>query len=217
FGDPTFDYENALAQTTGRIVLRLADADVLPFEFGDFTDTLSQYVEELTKLTDNLRDETAEQNLQIAEHDLEAAADPTQTYVVPAPKAPVPYLNFAPLQNALQRLREGARSFTERMNAVTKNGQSLPPGTQTALDAVFLSLEPALTRPEGLPRRPWYKHFIYAPGFYTGYGVKTLPGVREAIEQRRWTEADAQIRIAADTLGRFADQLNRATAVLARP
>jgi N-acetylated-alpha-linked acidic dipeptidase len=65
-----------------------------------------------------------------------------------------------------------------------------------------------------LPRRPWFKHQIYAPGFYTGYGVKTLPGIREAIEQHRWEEASEQIGVVAGTLEKTAAQVDRAAAVL---
>ncbi|HYT82595.1 MAG TPA: transferrin receptor-like dimerization domain-containing protein, partial [Gemmatimonadales bacterium] len=78
-----------------------------------------------------------------------------------------------------------------------------------ALNAALLQTERALTSRDGLPRRPWYRHQIYAPGFYTGYGVKTLPGVREAIEQRHWKEADEQITRLAQTLAAETDAINR--------
>ena len=72
-----------------------------------------------------------------------------------------------------------------------------------------MRLEQARTRAAGLPGRPWYRHHVYAPGFYTGYGVKTLPGVREAIEQRKWADANAQIVILAGVLNRYAEMLER--------
>lgn len=214
FGDPNFDYGIALAQTAGRVVLRLADAEVLPFEFGDFTDTLGRYLKELTKLADNLREETEEKNRQIKDHALEAAADPTQTYVAPKPKAPVPYLDFAPLQNAVMRLQDRAKTFAAVMKTATRDGQALPRDTQAALDQILVKIEQTLIREDGLPRRPWYKHLVYAPGLYTGYGVKTLPGVREAIEQRNWAEANQQIVFAAEAIERFGNQLERATTLM---
>ena len=87
----------------------------------------------------------------------------------------------------------------------------------TELNAILMQLERALTRTEGLPRRPWFVHHVYAPGFYTGYGVKTLPGVREAIEERLWPEAEEQIEVAAGLLRGLAAELDRAAAVARVP
>jgi len=160
-----------------------------------------------------LREETKETNRLLREKVFEAAADPKQTYVAPEPKADVPYLNFAPLQNALAKLQESVRKF----ETARKQTQDKPPASaeaRQALDSALMKMEQTLTRPEGLPRRPWYQHMIYAPGFYTGYGVKTLPGVREAIEQRNWTEAAAQIEIAAQTIEKFAAGIDRARELL---
>src|SRR5205085_2516176 len=106
FLDPTFDYGVALAETAGRLVLRFADADTLPLSFDDFTETIAQYVKEVTKLADDTRDDIAEKNRRIADGTFRANFDPTQTYVEPKAEAPAPFLNFAPLQNALARLRE---------------------------------------------------------------------------------------------------------------
>ncbi|HEV2860820.1 MAG TPA: transferrin receptor-like dimerization domain-containing protein, partial [Pyrinomonadaceae bacterium] len=140
--------------------------------------------------------------------------DPTETYVVPRAETPAPYLNFAPLQNSLARLQESTRNYqaaTARLAA--QNGQ-LSREAQVRLDDVLMKVERAMTRGEGLPRRPWFKHQIYAPGFYTGYGVKTLPGVREAVEQHDWKEAEAQVTIVASALERVAAEIERAAALL---
>ena len=213
FADPNFDYGIALAQTTGRAILRLANADVLPFEFTGFTDAVEKYVGEVTKLTDDLREETKETNRLLREKTFEAAADPKQPYVAPEPKADVPYLNFAPLQNALAKLQESVRKYeTTRKQAEDRTPASAE--ARQALDTALMKMEQTLTRPEGLPRRSWYQHMIYAPGFYTGYGVKTLPGVREAIEQRNWAEATAQIEIAAQTIEKFAAGIDHARELL---
>jgi N-acetylated-alpha-linked acidic dipeptidase len=210
FGDPGFAYGVALAKTAGRIVLRLANADVLPFEFTSFADTVGRYVKEVAELAETMRAETDERNRMIAEKMFEAVSDPTKPYVVPPRQEPVPHLNFAPLQNALRKLEESARAYDRASAARLTSGRPLAPGTARQLDRIFMGLERALTRAEGLPGRPWYVHQVYAPGLYAGYGVKTLPAVREAMELRRWKEAEAQVPALAQTLEKFAAEVDRA-------
>jgi len=211
FCDTNFEYGLVLARTSGRAILRLANADALPFEPSCLADTVAKYVAEVIKLAEDLREETRETNLLLRDKTLAVAADPNQPFVEPAPKAEVPFLNFAPLQNALAKLRASARAFDQaRPNGVL----DCPPEHRADLDGVLLRLERALTRPEGLSRRPWYQHLIYAPGYYTGYGVKTLPGVREAIELRHWEEAARQIDVVAAALESFAAQVDQAKALL---
>jgi N-acetylated-alpha-linked acidic dipeptidase len=210
FGDPNFDYGIALAQTCGRATMRLAGADVLPFEFNNFTDTVNRYAREVSRLTDTLRDETKTRNALLRDGTWAATLDPTETYVLPKPEADVPFLNFAPLNNALARLQDSARAY----DAALKMGRTPSPDAQKALDEILYKTERAMTREAGLPRRSWFKHQIYAPGFYTGYGVKTLPGAREAIEQRNWQEAAEQINHIAATLERLAGEIDRAAQLL---
>jgi len=191
-------------------VLRLANAAVLPYEFSDFSDTLSNYVREVMKLTDDLRQSTSETNRLISANVLAAAADPKEPLVQPSPKPDVPYLNFAPLENAVTALRKSAEKFEhDRHVALADPNYSYSASDWRSLDKQLLQLDRALIHPQGLPRRPWYRHLIYAPGYYTGYGVKTLPGIREAIEQRNWTEAAQQIDIAAHAIEDFASKLER--------
>ncbi|HVE38253.1 MAG TPA: M28 family metallopeptidase [Planctomycetota bacterium] len=208
FGDPGFHYGVALAQTAGRIVLRLANAATLPFEFGPSADAISGYAREVAKLTDDLREETEKTNRLIREGRYEAAADPTETFVAPKPKTPVPHLNFAPLQNAVARLRQSAQDHEHARRGLDLSGKGA-----AEVDVVLFRTERALTG-DGLPRRPWFKHLIYAPGFYTGYGVKTLPGIREAIEERTWDEAGAQTEATARAIERYAAEIEKATALL---
>jgi N-acetylated-alpha-linked acidic dipeptidase len=208
FGDPTFDYGVTLAKTNGRIVLRLANADVLPFEFTTFADTLSRYADELTKLADTTRRDIEERNRFLRDNVYVLAADPTKTYVPPKPEPPAPYLNFAPLQNAVARLQRAAKEYAAAAPGVPSNAAEL--------DGVLMRVEQLLTRDAGLPRRPWFRHQIYAPGFYTGYGVKTLPGVREAIEQKNWTEASQQIEIVAKVIDGYAAEVERAAGLAKR-
>jgi N-acetylated-alpha-linked acidic dipeptidase len=207
FGDPGFAYGVALAKVCGHATLRLANAETLPFEFSNFAETIGQYVGEVMRLADSMREETRTTNQMIANGMLKSVQDPTKTYIVPQQKEPVPYLNFAPLQNALARLNESVGAYE------TKKKERLAALKQPALDQILLKAERSLTRTEGLPRRDWFRHEIYAPGFYTGYGVKTLPGIREAIEQRNWKEASEQIDIVAGTIERFASEIDKASRV----
>ncbi|OLE53782.1 MAG: folate hydrolase [Acidobacteria bacterium 13_1_20CM_3_53_8] len=214
FIDPNFEYGIALSQTAGRAVLRLANADVLPVEFTGLADNVDVYVHEVMKLADDMREETERKNRQISEHLYEQVADPATPSVPPKPQSIVPFINFAPLQNALVRLQESAKSYDAAMRAYTARGGNLSPAAERELDEILMRTERAMTTQEGLPRRPWFKHQIYAPGFYTGYGVKTLPAVREAIEQRNWAEASGQIVIVAKTLDQVSAEIDRATARL---
>ncbi|MBK7935276.1 MAG: M28 family metallopeptidase [Acidobacteria bacterium] len=204
FGDPGFQYGIALSKVCGHAVIRLASTETLPFEFTNFADTIGVYVGEVTRLTDTMREDTKVLNQQIASGMLKAVQDPTETFVVPKQKDAVPFVNFAPLQNALAKLQDSAKNYQKAA------GKTLSPAAQKDLDRILLNTERTLTNPNGLPRRDWFTHQIYAPGFYTGYGVKTLPGVREAIEQRDWKEAGEQILIVSKTLENFAAEIDKA-------
>ncbi|HVT17001.1 MAG TPA: transferrin receptor-like dimerization domain-containing protein [Thermoanaerobaculia bacterium] len=213
FMDPTFQYGVALAETAGRVVLRMAAADLLPFEFSRFADTVGRYVKEVEELADHQREETDERNQAIDDKSFEAVGDPTQTWVTPKRWPPTPHLNFAPLDNARDRLTRSAKAYQQALERAGNGAAALPAGGRRELDAVLMKSERALLGP-GLPRRPWYAHQVYAPGFYTGYAVKTLPGVREAIEARNWQEVDAQVAATAKALEAFAAEVDRATAIL---
>lgn len=208
FGDPTFEYGVALSKVCGHTVLRLANADTLPFEFTNFADTVNMYANEVIKLADTMRDETRSANEIIANGMLAAVQDPTQKFVMPIPKVAVPFLNFAPLQNAVARLTVSAKEFQK-----TSVGKTISPDARRQLDLALMNTERSMTG-SGLPRRDWFRHEIYAPGFYTGYGVKTLPGIREAIEQRNWKEASDEISVVARTIENAADAIDRAAQTL---
>jgi N-acetylated-alpha-linked acidic dipeptidase len=210
FVDPGFTYGVTLAQLGGRLMLRLADADRLPFDLERLADTVGRYAGEVEKLAGTMRDETAEENRRIREGVYSQAWDPKETWVVPAAKEPVPFLNFAPLDNAVAALGEAAHRHAK---AVADRGDAAGP-TSAAYDQALMAIEHSLTSEKGLPRRPWYVHQVYAPGYYTGYGVKTLPAIREAIEQRNWQEAEEQIGVVAGVLRKAAAAVDRATAAL---
>jgi N-acetylated-alpha-linked acidic dipeptidase len=126
----------------------------------------------------------------------------------------VPFLNFAPLDNAVAALDQAVERYQDAEKARTAGGTALAPAEQAKLDLILMKTERALLRKEGLPRRPWYRHYLYAPGNYTGYGVKTLPAVREAIEQRDFTEAGSEIETLAGVLDRLTAEVDKATAVM---
>ena len=209
FADTDFSYGRALSQTAGTAVIRLADASLLPFQFGDFSDTVRTYVDELKKLDTDQRAQIEERNREIEEGVFTATADPRNQYV-PPPKDPVPpHLNFAPLENGIDALTRSAQRYDGARQKAT-------PSNVKAVNAKLIESERRLTDSVGLPGRPWFRNMIYAPGFYTGYGVKTLPGVREAIEQKRWQEADDQIQRVGTMLRKEADLLDEATAALSK-
>jgi len=214
FMDPTMEYGITLAQTAGRVVLRVASADVLPLDFEHFSTTVGRYVKEVEELADKMREETEDHNRAVDDKLFEAAADPTETWVTPRRLDPVPHLNFAPLENARDRLAKSAHAYQAALDRAGPGAAGLGLEARRGLDLALLQAEHALTGP-GLPRRPWYVHQIYAPGFYTGYGVKTLPGVREAIEERKWRELDEQVAATAKAIEAFAAEVDRATALLA--
>ncbi|HET6206474.1 MAG TPA: transferrin receptor-like dimerization domain-containing protein, partial [Terracidiphilus sp.] len=207
YSDTDFSYGRALAQTVGTMVLRLADADILPFQFSDLADTVHQYITELKTLAENRHDHAKERNREIDEGVYDALKDPRKTLVVPPREEIPPYLNFAPLEQAADDLSEAARAYDKAFDAAAGNAPA-------ALNEDLLRSERLLIDEQGLPNRPWFQHVLYAPGFYTGYGVKTIPGVREAIEQKRWAEADEQIKRAAAGLEHEADLLKQATKLL---
>lgn len=181
FSDGTFEYGRALAQTNGTIIMRLASADVLPFEFTNFADTVGKYVDEIDKLAKR--------------------------------SSPPKEINLAPLSSAVKSLADSARRYEE---AFGKSGaKSFQTVKQVqALNELLYKAERKLTSEQGLPRRTWFKHQIYAPGFYTGYGVKTIPGVREAIEQKQWNDVEPQIKSASAILQSFTSQIDAATRML---
>ncbi len=202
FKDPDFKYGVALAQTAGHAVLRMADAEVLPFDFRNLQATIDRFTTELVDLNKSMHESTAIDNQLIKANDYTLANDPTKHLISPAAKDSVPTLDFKPLKTALDSLKKSADQLAI---AWTKAAQT--DVNHDKLNKTLYHAEQELLDEAGLPRRPWYKHTLYAPGFYTGYGVKTLPGIREAIEQRNWTEAQQQIGVVTAAVTRLAGYL----------
>jgi N-acetylated-alpha-linked acidic dipeptidase len=207
FQDTTFAYGKALAETGGSIMMRLADADVIPYQFGDQAETIHGYVTEVKKLADTVKMQIEKQNKAIADGAYAAAADPTKTSVPPAVQAMPPALDFTPLEKASADLTAAAAAYDKALEGHAG-------GASAGLNAELLKTEHALTDPQGLPNREWFKNMVYAPGFYTGYGVKTLPAVRESIEQKEWPMVDPEIVRTAAAIEREVAVLKAATKLL---
>jgi len=199
FRDPGLVYGVALAQVAGRATLRLANAPRLPFEFTGLSDNIARYIEEIENLADSMRLETETNNARLVEGLYDLVLDSSKSFGPPASQADVPHFNFAPLKNALARLQRVAGDYEIR---VKDN-----PAAAEAENQLLYTSERELIREQGLNGRPWFRHHIYAPGFYTGYGVKTLPGVREAIEQRQYANVAGEIETAAEVINAMADRV----------
>src|SRR5438105_6127244 len=194
--------------------MRLADADVLPFAFGNLAETAQRYVTELQQLRDRRATEIAERDRELEESLFAVTSDPRTPTRAPEMETPAPQLEFAPLLNAVDSLTRAAQHY-ERVygqwverSGVTQAG-SAGGSTLKSVNERLLQAERALTSPEGLVKRSWYTHLLYAPGFYTGYGVKTMPGVREAIEQGQWGSVNGEIQRVAAALNREATLVSR--------
>lgn len=216
FGDPAFRYGITEAETVGHVVLRLINADLLPFEFEGFAEAVERYLSEVRKLADEKRDRARDLGSLLAAQAFALAGDPTHPVGPPEPEPEVPDLQFAPIDNALVQLRKSAKGYSDAYRKTVTEGTKLSAGRRREVNALLRSAEYALTDPQGLPGREWFKHMIYAPGLYTGYGVKTLPGIREAIEQNRWEEANRYTTIVATALNRYSAIIDRAASILSR-
>jgi N-acetylated-alpha-linked acidic dipeptidase len=200
FSDSDFVYGRALSQTVGTAVMRLADAEVLPFDFVDQADTVQKYIKELQKLLTDKQNEIRERNLELEQGLFQATLDPRHPTVAPPREDVPPFINFAPMQNAADSLTRSAERYRNAYSQAQGKLSSLDAATLNAINSKLMETERALTNADGLPRRSWYKHLLYAPGVYTGYGVKTVPGVREGIEQKKYDEAEQEVSRVAKVL-----------------
>jgi len=208
FSDTDFVYGRALSQTVGTAVMRLADADLLPFEFTDLADTIHMYLKQLKKAADDAREETIERDKELDEGLFSAVSDPKHpTFAPPRDEVP-PHLNFAPFDNAADALTTAAQRYQDAVRKAWPGG--IPAATLQEINRKLMDSEHRLTTEEGVLRRGWYKHMIYAPGVYSGYGAKTIPGVREAIEQKHWDEANSEIVRISSVLNNESDLINSA-------
>ncbi|HEU4689772.1 MAG TPA: M28 family metallopeptidase [Vicinamibacterales bacterium] len=211
FLDTDFTYGRALAQTVGSLVIRFADADILPFQFTNLADTVQTYVTELQTLLRDAQAEIRETNRQIEEGVFTALADSRRPFRQPVVESVPPSINFAPLENAAAQLTQAAERYRKSLEA---SRARLTPDVIQTINKRLIHSERQLTDTAGLPRRPWYRHLLYAPGYYTGYAVKTMPGVREALEEKNYAEAEREIARVADALSRGAALIDELTSAL---
>ena len=201
FSDTSFVYGRALAQTTGIAVMRLANADLLPYTFTNLAETARTYATELQRLRDTRADQITESNRQVDDGVYAVVNDPREPLIAPKRRTPPPQFNFAPMLNALDSLTSAARRYDR---AAARVSQMTSSTSYKSVNERLVQAERALTSDDGLKGRGWYKHLLYAPGFYTGYGVKTVPAVREAIEQGQWSDVDGEIARVSAALNREA-------------
>ena len=211
YSDTDFVYGRALAQTAGTAVMRMADAELLPYNFANTADTVARYVDEVQKLLKTEQDEIAEKNREIDEGDFEATSDPKAPVAAPKHEDAPPFLNFAPLQNGSTLLTESARKYQKAAKTAQSEGAVLDGSSIDTVNKLLIETEKAYLSEAGLPERNWFKHQLYAPGAYTGYGVKTLPAVREAIEQRKWSMADSSTVTVGQVLEKESKAIDAAT------
>ena len=215
FGDPDFTYSRALSQSVGIMTLRLANADILPLDFAAVAEVVALYVKEVGDLADARRREAEEAALQLEENLAWAVADPKKPFVAPKPEAAVPHFDFSALQNGSDALTAAAGVYARAFDgAFAPGAPNLSPERLKALNAALRGFERSLSSDGGLPGRSWYRHFVYAPGAYTGYGVKTLPAVREALEQKRWADVNPAAASTGAVLEKAAAQVREAAKLL---
>ena len=212
FVDPSFEYGVVLAKVAGRVMLRTAQADLIPVHESDFAANMVEFDDELHKLSDGMRAKTRELNKLLDDDSFKTTAHPDRPRLPPAREGEVPFLNFAALDNAVSQLEQSAKVFDREYARLAATDDVKSTTQRERINAMLTTLEESLTETHGLPGREWFRHMIYAPGAHTGYGVKTMPGIREAIEERRWDEANQYIGVVARVLNGYSARLDRAVA-----
>jgi N-acetylated-alpha-linked acidic dipeptidase len=212
FVDTDFSYGRVLAQTGGTTVLRLADADVIPFEYVGMAETIAKYVTELEKQLKEKQEEITEHNLELKEGVFSAVADPYKTSVPPPHETTPPYMNFAPLKNGVEAIKHSAERYQAAFAKAQADGAAaFSPQSLNVLNTDLLKIQRTFLTERGLPERPWFKHQVYAPGAYTGYGAKPIAAVREYMDEKKWAEAEGQVPTVAKVLEDVAAAIDKAT------
>jgi len=212
FSDGKFIYGTTLSKVNGRLVLRLSEADILPFRFVNMVDNIGKFVEQNKKLSEDIRKSTKSLNDLLDNNDFAISSNPKKTYLPPKRLRQVPEFDFKPLDAALARLSTSAWKYEEALLKFQKG--SLSPERKSEINALLRSVDQAFINSKGLPRRDWFKNMMYAPGYYTGYGVKTLPGIREGLEERKWNEVRVYIKEVSKALDRASENINSASRIL---
>lgn len=192
-------------------MLRVADADTPPQRFGDFADTIAVYLDEVKKLAEEQRTADMTREKLLEEGAFRLASDPLKPVGPAATKPTTPHIELAALSDAVEQLGKSAKAYDA---AYKDHGASLTRPVRDRLNGMLRDIDQLLLDARGLPERPWYQHMIYAPGRFTGYGAKTLPGVREAIEERRFDDANVYAGRIAAVLNAYSQRLDEARAVV---
>jgi N-acetylated-alpha-linked acidic dipeptidase len=213
FVDTDFSYGRALAQTAGTVILRLADADLIPVDYSAQADAIAKYESDLEKLLKDKQDEIAEQNLELQEGVFKASADPHKTFVPPPQEAVPPFMNFSPLKNAIERLKKSADLYSQALAKWKAQGSpAIPQQSLDQVNADVMRVSRLFLNQQGLPERPWFKNQVYAPGAYTGYGAKPIAAVREYMDEKKWKEAEGQIPQVAQVIENVSAGIDQAAA-----
>jgi N-acetylated-alpha-linked acidic dipeptidase len=211
FVDKDFAYGRALSQTGGTAIMRLADADFLPADYSPQAEAIEKYAADLEKLVKDKQDEFAERNLQLQEGVFKATSDPRRPLLPPSAETVPPYINLAPLKNALVLLKKSADRYARALAAFQSKGSTaLAPQSLELLNADLQRVSRLFLNEKGLPERPWFKNQIYAPGAYTGYGAKPIAAVREYMDEKKWAEAEGQVPQVAQVIDNVAAGIDRA-------
>ncbi len=181
FGDPTFQYETALARVLGVLALRLDEADILPFNYPEYASEISEATDALAASPDFGR---AAAGLQDSSQDVRTLSNSSAQFMNAAAIA----------AQALKSIRPG----------------TLTPEKEAAINRALVDVEQAFLSSQGLPGRPWYKHVIFAPGNYTGYAADIFPGISEGLADDPQTFA-RQVTSLENALHRATADLDQVT------
>jgi N-acetylated-alpha-linked acidic dipeptidase len=193
--------------------MRLADADLIPVDYTPQAEAIAKYEMELEKLLSDKQEECTERNLELKEGVFAATRDPRRPLLPPPAEIVPPFMNFAPMKNAIVALKKSADHFSQVLaDFRAKGSPTLPPKSLARVNEDVLHVSRLFLNQAGLPERPWFKNQVYAPGAYTGYGAKPIAAVREYMDAKQWTQADAQIPQVSKVLENVAAGIEKAAA-----
>jgi N-acetylated-alpha-linked acidic dipeptidase len=215
FVDTDFAYGRALSQTAGTAMMRLADADLIPVDYSPQAEAVAKYEAELEKLLKDKQDEFKELDLELQEGVFKATNDPRRPLQPPPQETIPPFINFAPMKNAIALLKRSAERYSRVLGAYEAAGSpELPSQSEGMINADLLRVSRLFLNSQGLPERPWFKNQVYAPGAYTGYGAKPIAAVREYLDEKRWREAEGQVPQVSQVIENVAAGIDKASADL---
>jgi N-acetylated-alpha-linked acidic dipeptidase len=210
FVDTDFAYGRALAQTGGTAIMRMADSDLLPYDYATQTEAIEKYESELEKILKDKQAEFTERNLELKEGVFSATADPHKTMVPPPVETVPPFMNFSPIKNSMETLKKASERYSAALTRFKNTSATISPASLAAVNADLIEISRLFLNEKGLPERPWFKNQVYAPGAYTGYGAKPIAAVREYMDEKKWQQADAQIPMVANVLANVAAGIDKA-------